>query len=394
MSVGPSRFKRLALVHAAMMAGETAMVVALADTFFFDVDLTAARGRILAFLLVSFAPFLVISPLIGPLIDRLRGGRRLVIQAVALARVVLLLAMVLFIDSWVLFPLVFAALVLQKTYVVSKSALVPSVVRSEPELVEANSKLGVIAGIAGALAVVPALALQTVLSSQATLVYGAIIFALALVAATKLPREVVVTRPTTSRARIRPVTERVRLGAVLMMLLRALSGFLLFQLAFWFRTIDIATIWYGLVVAASSGGIMVGNLMAPRVRAVLAESKMLLGALALSAAASAAAAIVATPLAGVLLAVVVGFAAAIGRLGFESMVQRDTPVVNRGRIFARFETKFQLAWVGAAIVPVLIPLPEVIGFFMIAASALVGLLLALQSGFVQIAAQPRQVTRR
>jgi hypothetical protein len=278
--------------------------------------------------------------------------------------------------------------------VVSKSALVPSVVRSEPELVEANSKLGVIAGIAGALAVVPALALQTLLSSQATLVYGAIIFALALVAATKLPREVVVTRSTTSRARIRPITERVRLAAVLMMLLRALSGFLLFQLAFWFRTIDIATIWYGLVVAASSGGIMIGNLMAPRVRAVLAESKMLLGALALSAVASAAAAIVATPLAGVLLAVVVGFAAAIGRLGFESMVQRDTPVVNRGRIFARFETKFQLAWVGAAVVPVLIPLPEVIGFFMIAASALVGLLLALQSGFVQIAAQPRQVTRR
>ena len=48
-----------------------------------------------------------------------------------------------------LFPLVFVALVLQKTYVVSKSALVPSVVRIETELVEANSKLGLIAGVAG-----------------------------------------------------------------------------------------------------------------------------------------------------------------------------------------------------------------------------------------------------
>jgi hypothetical protein len=36
------------------------------------------------------------------------------------------------IDSLTLFPLVFAALVLQKTYLVSKQALVPSVVRSEP----------------------------------------------------------------------------------------------------------------------------------------------------------------------------------------------------------------------------------------------------------------------
>ena len=47
-------------------------------------------------------------------------------------------------DSLALFPLVFASLVLQKTYIVSKSALVPSTVRSTTELIEANSKLGLI----------------------------------------------------------------------------------------------------------------------------------------------------------------------------------------------------------------------------------------------------------
>ena len=59
-----------------------------------------------------------------------------------------------------LFPLVFAALVLQKTYLVSKQALVPSVVRTEADLVEANSKLGVIAGLTGFVArgVIPAAA--------------------------------------------------------------------------------------------------------------------------------------------------------------------------------------------------------------------------------------------
>ena len=46
------------------------MVVALADSFFFDVDPSGARSKVLAFLLVSFTPFLVVAPFIGPVIDR------------------------------------------------------------------------------------------------------------------------------------------------------------------------------------------------------------------------------------------------------------------------------------------------------------------------------------
>ena len=114
----------------------------------------------LLFLVVSFAPFLVIAPLIGPVIDRAAGGRRTVIQLVAAARAVLAVLMAFSIDSLTLFPLVFAALVLQKTYLVSKQAIVPSVVRSESELVEANSKLGVIAGITGFVAIIPAALIQ------------------------------------------------------------------------------------------------------------------------------------------------------------------------------------------------------------------------------------------
>ena len=111
------------------------MVVALADSFFFDVDPNGARTKVLLFLVVSFAPFLLVAPFVGPVIDRVRGGRRMVVQGVALSRVVTQLLMVYFADGWVLFPLVFVALVLQKTYFVSRSALVPSVVRDDAELV-------------------------------------------------------------------------------------------------------------------------------------------------------------------------------------------------------------------------------------------------------------------
>ena len=174
-----------------MMGADAAMVVALADSLFFDIDLDAARSRVLLWLVVGFAPFLVVAPLIGPMIDRVAGGRRLVIQMVALARVVLTLLMAAYVDALALFPLVFASLVLQKTYAVSKSAIVPSTVRSESELVEANSKLGLIAGLTGAVAVVPAALLLQLGGAPATLVYSALLFAAALIAATRLPPDVV-----------------------------------------------------------------------------------------------------------------------------------------------------------------------------------------------------------
>ena len=98
------------------------------------------------------------------------------IQLDAAARVVLMILMASNIDNLALFPLVFASLVLQKTYIVSKSALVPSTVRTHDELVEANSKLGLISGITGAVAVVPAGILLKLAGAPATLWYGAIIF--------------------------------------------------------------------------------------------------------------------------------------------------------------------------------------------------------------------------
>jgi hypothetical protein len=45
---------------------------------------------------------------------------------------------------------------------------------------------------------------------------------------------------------------------------------------------------------------------------------------------------------------VVGLAAASGRLAFDSLLQVDAPSTVRGRTFARYETIFQLCWVGGA----------------------------------------------
>jgi hypothetical protein len=361
-------------VHAAMMAGEATMVVALADSFFFDVDLDAARSRILTFLLVSFAPFILVAPLIGPVIDRIRGGRRFMVQVVAVLRILVQIAMIRYSGEVALFVLVFAALVLQKTYVISKSALVPSVVRSDRELVEANSKLGVIAGLTGAIAIVPAGILQILFGTSVTLGLGVLVFGAALGAAVRLPQEVRVTSALSQRGRKFGVSPGMRAGGDALLLLRGSAGFLMFHLAFWLRGQDRGTLWFAMAVVASSAGTMLGNISGPKLRRVSTEEKMVVLALTVPAVAG----LVAVALPGripvVLLALVVAMAAGVARLAFESMVQRDASVVSRGQVFAHYETRFQFAWVVAAALAVLLNLPGWLGLLAVSGAAASGLI--------------------
>ena len=117
-----------------MAAGEAAMAVALADSLFLSITPGEARSRVLLFLGVSFAPFLVLAKFIGPVIDRMPGGRRLLVVLIAILRAVTMILMISQLDSLFLFPLAFLAMVLNKTYAVSKSALVPSLVKSGKNL--------------------------------------------------------------------------------------------------------------------------------------------------------------------------------------------------------------------------------------------------------------------
>ena len=45
------------------------------------------------------------------------------------------------------------------------------------------------------------------------------------------------------------------------------------------------------------------------------------------------------------LSLTVAMGAASGKLAFDALVQRDAPDANHGRSFARFEARFQIAWV-------------------------------------------------
>ena len=59
-------------------------------------------------------------------------------------------------------------------------------------------------------------------------------------------------------------------------------------------------------------------------------------------------------------AIAVATASAAGRVGFDSLLQRDGPDAVRGRAFAQFETRFQVAWVVGALFGI-IPFGEGVG---------------------------------
>jgi hypothetical protein len=370
---GESKFRRLSITHAAMMAGDAAMVVALADSMFLSISPEQGREKVLLFLVVSFAPFLFIAPLIGPFLDRVAGGRRTVIQLTAASRVVLSILMAFLVDNLALFPLVFAALVLQKTYLICKSAIVPSVVRNERELVEANSKLGMIAGLIGFVAVLPAGLLQVTVGSKGTLIYGALVFGYALFASTFLSADVVAREEADADEIVELHSRSVVIGSIVMMLLRASVGFILFLMAFWLRTQSAGTAKFGLAVSFAAIGTVIGNASASFIRRHLSEELMLFGSLALTASTAFAAAAVGGIPAMIGLAFAANLAASVGRLGFESMLQRDAPEANRGRAFAMFETRFQFAWAAAGLIAVIITVSGPTGALVIGIACAAGL---------------------
>ena len=104
------------------------MAIALADSLFLSISPDAARTKVLMFLAISIAPFAVIAPFVGPFIDRIRGGQRMVVIIVGLMRALVLVGMSQSLDSLTLFPLAFAALILGKTYAIAKSAIVPTLI--------------------------------------------------------------------------------------------------------------------------------------------------------------------------------------------------------------------------------------------------------------------------
>ena len=239
-------FGRLALTHVLMTAGDTMFAVSLAGSLFFSISPTAAQDKVILYLVLTMAPFAVVAPLLGPLIDRSRGARRAMVVTSALGRALLCPFLARDIHSLLLFPEAFAMLVLSKVYLVTKGALVPEMAAmgllgpgpavagasvvpdvpmvpgnagwageaggdppstdpdgippdhgdgptgeralgDEPDLASLNARLGLLASIAGFVFALPAVAALKLGGASWVLYLDMVVFLAAVVAGARLP---------------------------------------------------------------------------------------------------------------------------------------------------------------------------------------------------------------
>ncbi|MEX0743449.1 MAG: hypothetical protein WD248_03730 [Actinomycetota bacterium] len=351
------------LAHLASVAGDAFVAIALAGSVFFDVPVGEAKGEVAIYLALTMAPLAIAGPLLVPLLDR-AGPRRAISFVAALGRAVVCVYAASKFGSLLLYPSAFLLLALSKVHAITKTGLAMAYAGPNEGLVRANARLGRI-GVGGALlAGGPALLLLRFGGSEATLIGAAAVYGVAAALNLRLPHPRVrggdaeVTRTGAIAALAAPA-----IGAAG---LRAATGFLLFALAFALRGSGEPTWWFGVLAAAGTIGSFVGDLVAPRLPSSLREEAVVVACVA-AAGVGAVLAFVAFSLPVLIVfGVVVGASAELGRLAFQSLMQRLAPGGAHGRVFVRYELIFQLAWVAGALIPAMLPIDFRGGFLILA----------------------------
>jgi MFS family permease len=360
------------------------ITIALASTVFFSVPSGEARGRVALYLLVTMAPFALLAPVIGPLLDRFHHGRRAAMAVAMMARAVLAWTMagVISTAGLGLYPAALGVLVASKAYGVVRSAVVPRLLPGRTTLVKANSRV-TLSGLLATAVAAPVGAGLNAIGPQWPL-YGAfVVFICGALLSLSLPGKVDSARG----------EQRVRLSAdeeappepsgipgrkpgllgvgssVLHALqgnsgLRALSGFLTMFLAFMLREHPLGglspAMSLGVVVVSAGVGNAFGTALGAWLKArgpeVIIASVLICALTAATIAASWYGLVtVAT------LTAVAGISQALAKLSLDALIQRDVPELVRTSAFARSETALQLSWVVGGGLGILLPLNGPLG---------------------------------
>ncbi|MFE1954917.1 MFS transporter [Streptomyces sp. NPDC059524] len=391
---GESGLGKLIELHAVNGAGDVMITVALASTVFFSVPTDEARGRVALYLAITMAPFALLAPVIGPLLDHLPHGRRAAMAGAMLARALLALVLSGAVVSGgiELYPAALGVLVSSKAYGVVRSAVVPRLLPPGFSLVKANSRVTLGGLLATGIAAPIGAGLQAL--GPRWPLYGAfVLFIAGMFLSLSLPHKVDSAKgeakallaadeahvhgPARKRRKpgLRTVGPAVTHALLANATLRWLSGFLIFFLAFLLRehplTGESAAVSLGLV-AVSAG---VGNALGTAVGAALkarAPELIIVSAVAVVAGVAVVSALFFGAFMTACLAAVAGFAQALSKLSLDATIQRDVPEGVRTSAFARSETLLQMAWVVGGAVGIVLPLNGTVGLSVAAAVVATG----------------------
>nr|WP_234347349.1 MFS transporter [Streptomyces specialis] len=384
---GESGLGKLIELHAVHSAGDMLVTMALASTIFFSVPTDEARGRVALYLAVTMAPFVLLAPVIGPLLDRLPHGRRAAMAGALLARgtLALVIAGAVADGGIELYPAALGVMVCSKAYNIVRSVAVPRLLPARISLVKANARITLTGLIAAGAAAPIGLGLNAI--GQQWPLYGACAFTvIGAILSFRLPRRVDLARDerkvhvaelAETRAGMARDVEEGRSGGVLRGLdspvfkallanagMRALSGFLLFYMAFLLRNEPLpgltAAFSLGVVGVAAGTGNALGNVLGNWLRD-RAPELILLMVLLLGLSCTVTAAVNYTAATVVAVCAAAGICQALGKLSLDAIIQRDVPEVVRISAFARSETTLQLSWVAGGAIGISLPLDGRIG---------------------------------
>ncbi|UYQ62864.1 MFS transporter [Streptomyces peucetius] len=371
---GESGLGKLIELHAVNGAGDVMITVALASTVFFSVPTDEARGRVALYLAITMAPFTLLAPVIGPLLDRLPHGRRAAMAGAMLARVLLavLLSRAVVSGSLELYPEALAVLVSSKAYGVVRSAVVPRLLPPKFSLVKANSRVTLAGLLATGIAAPIGIGLQQI-GPQWPLYGAAVLFALGSYWAFTMPHKVDSAKGETpvqviahgeKKPSLRTVGPSVLYGLQANAAHRALSGFLIFFLAFLLREHPLsgqsAAVSLAMVGVAAGTGNALGTAIGAWLKARAPEAIIVTMLTLVLGAAVTAAVFFGTGMVAVLGAMA-GLSQALSKLSLDAVIQRDVPEQVRTSTFARSETLLQMAWVVGGAIGIVLPLNGVLG---------------------------------
>ena len=390
---GADRSGLTALTYATMMtyAVDAAVAVALANTLFFAAATAESKTNVALYLAITVAPFAVVAPVIGPLLDRLQRGRRAALAVSFAGRAVLAVVMAFNYDSWQLYPAALGMLVLSKSYVVLKAAVTPRVLPPSITLVTTNARLTTFGLIAGGVFGAGAAGVAALWGSPGALFYTAALAVGGTVLCLRIPRwvestagEVPAALRRTTRGRRQPISQGVLVQLWGNGSIRILTGFLTLFVAFVVKAHTETDprqqlLLLGIVGAAAGVGSFVGNGIGSR-RRFGHPVTVLLSCIG----AAVGVAVLAAVLPGIATAAAVGLvaatASALAKVCLDAVIQRDLPEESRASAFGRSETVLQLSWVFGGALGVLLPHETYwLGFTVVAA---VVALAGLQTGLL------------
>ncbi|MEN3585471.1 MULTISPECIES: MFS transporter [unclassified Streptomyces] len=381
---GESGLGKLIELHGVNGAGDVMITVALASTVFFSVPTDEARGRVALYLAITMAPFTLLAPVIGPLLDRVPHGRRAAMAGSMLARAALALVLsgAVTTGDIELYPAALGVLVSSKAYGVVRSAVVPRLLPPRFSLVKANSRVTLFGLLATGAAAPVAVGLQRV--DPRWPLYGAfVIFVVGAVLSFTLPPKVDSARgeeaallaadehhlhgPHAVRGRrpgLRTVGIAVTHGLGANAAIRCQTGFLIFFLAFLLREHPMSGQSAAVSLAVVGVAAGVGNALGTAVGAWLrarAPEIIIVTVVGAVLAAGITAALLFSPVVVACLAAVAGLAQALAKLSLDALIQRDVPESVRTSAFARSETLLQMSWVVGGAIGIALPLNGPLG---------------------------------